>query len=120
MTCIQDTFYFVKGEIEKGNDNFMIIHAIVRRKDGLQHPHSVAYNKQTGNIHEVSNSFKNNNIILPFAVWVQLGKVSNVKQYTYNELRRKIMETQMWEFYHLPRDTPQLKEYFDKVDNNEE
>ena len=63
MTCIQDTFYFVKGEIEKGNDNFMIIHAIVRRKDGLLHPHSVAYNKQTGNIHEVSNSFKNNNIM---------------------------------------------------------
>ena len=120
MTCIQDTYYFVNGEMAKGNDNFTIIHAIVQRSSGLQHPHSVAYNKTTGNIHEVSNSFKDQNVIISFAAWIKIGKVSNIKQYTYHELRKKIMETKMWEFFHLPRGTPQLKEYFEMVDNGEE
>jgi hypothetical protein len=119
-SCIEDTYYFVKEQSKTGNDDFMIIHAIVERKDGLRHPHSVAYNKKTGNIHEVSNDFKNRNIILPFGLWIRLGKVSNLKQYTEYEMRKLVLATKMWEFYHLPRTTPQLKEYFEKIDNGEE
>ena len=120
-SCIEDTYYFVKEHSKNGINDFMIIHAIVERKcDGLRHPHSVAYNKKTGNIHEVSNDFKNNNVILPFALWIKLGKVSNVKQYTEYEMRKLVLKTKMWEFYHLPKTIPQLKEYFEKIDNDEE
>ena len=100
MTCLQDTYNFMY--LKSDADDYMIIHAIVERKsDRLRHPHAVIYNKKTGNIHEVSNVFKNKNIVIPFILWINLGNVSNVKQYTFNELNDKLIKTKKWEFYHL-------------------
>ena len=103
MTCIKDTYKFVEKHFIMGNKDFMIIHAIVERvSDNLRHAHAVVYNKQTGNIHEVSNSFKNKNIIIPFSLWLKIGKVSNIKQYTFNEFNELMIKTKIWDFYHLP------------------
>ena len=100
MTCLEDTYYFIEESREF--DRYNIIHAIVQRKsDGLRHPHAVVYDKTTKDILEVSNSFKHNNVKLPFMLWVMLGKVSNIKQYTINEFRTLLLDTKEWNFYHL-------------------
>ena len=100
MTCLQDTYNWL-GDKKDKND-YTIIHAIVeRRSDKLRHPHAVIYNKITGNIHEVSNDFKNHNFIIPFMVWISVGNVSNIKQYDFNELTEKLLKTKKWDFYHL-------------------
>ncbi len=103
MTCLQDTYHFLEPKIYTGEVNdFTIIHAIVERPtDKRRHPHAVVYNKKTGNIHEVSNIFKDKNVIMPFMVWIKLGKVSNVHQYTFWEYNTKLLETEMWEFWDL-------------------
>jgi hypothetical protein len=99
MTCLEDTFWFVLEQPHK----FNIVHAIVqRRSDGKRHPHAVAYNKETGNIHEVSNIYKNNNVVIPFRLWIVLGKVSNIKQYTSNEYRKLLLKHERWDFFHIP------------------
>jgi len=100
MTCLQDTWNWLV--VREDIKDYTIIHAIVeRRSDRLRHPHAVIYNKITGNIHEVSNSFKNDNFILPFMVWISLGNVSNIKQYDFDELNKKLIKTKKWDFYHL-------------------
>jgi hypothetical protein len=102
MTCLEDTYWFLYSRPDA--DDFTIIHAIVERKsDRLRHPHAVIYNKKTGNIHEVSNRNKFNNIILPFKLWIAMGNVSNVKQYTLNEFNDLMIKTEMWDFYHLAK-----------------
>ena len=115
MTCLQDTYYWLQtkryenGWLKEGSDgDYTIIHALVERwGDGLRHPHAVIYNKKTGNIHEVSNSYKNNNSIMPFKLWILAGKISDIKQYDFMELNSKMLETKEWNFYHL-------KEYLDE------
>jgi len=98
MTCLEDTFWYVS----KLPNRFNIIHAIVqRRSDGKRHPHAVAYNKETGNIHEVSNSYKNNNVVIPFREWIVLGSVSDIKQYTFDEYRKLLLKHATWDFFHL-------------------
>ena len=98
MTCLQDTFWFVSQLPER----FNIIHAEVqRRSDGKRHPHAVVYNKETGNIHEVSNSYKNDNVIVPLRLWIILGKVSNIKQYTFDEYRKLLLQNKVWDFFHM-------------------
>lgn len=100
MTCLQDTYWFLYNN-PTPND-FTIIHALVERKrDGLIHPHAVIYNKKTGNIHEVSNSFKDKNVVLPFNLWITMGNVKNIKQYTMKELNDLLLEKKTWDFYHL-------------------
>jgi hypothetical protein len=100
MTCLKDTYWFLSPRPDA--DDFTIIHAIVERKiDRLRHPHSVIYNKKTGNIHEVSNKYKDNNIILPFRIWIEMGNVSNIKQYTLNEFTDLLIKTKKWDFYHI-------------------
>ena len=105
MTCLEDTYHFLEPKIFTGElDDFTIIHAIVERmSDKKRHPHAVVYNKKTGNIHEVSNSFKNNNVVMPFIVWIKLGKVSNIHQYTFSEYNDKLLETKNWEFWDLAK-----------------
>jgi hypothetical protein len=101
-TCIEDTYYFVNEREMEGDNNWTIIHAIVERKsDGLRHPHSVAYNKKTGNITDATNDFKHRPITLPFMLWVKLGKVGNIKQYTPSEMRKEMIRTKRWDFYHI-------------------
>jgi hypothetical protein len=101
MTCLQDTYNYLFYNLDR--ENFTIIHAIVERhSDKLRHPHAVIYNKITGNIHEVSNIFKKNNIITSFKDWIILGKVSNIKQYTFQEINNLLLKTKIWDFYHLP------------------
>jgi len=100
MTCLQDTYWFLYYRPDV--NDFTIIHALVERKsDGLIHPHAVIYNKQTGNIHEVSNSFKEKNVVLPFKLWISLGNVRNIKQYTMKEFNDLMLEKKKWDFYHL-------------------
>jgi|DEB0MinimDraft_4_1074332.scaffolds.fasta_scaffold42170_1 hypothetical protein len=105
MTCLEDTYHFLEPKIYTGEVNdFTIIHAIVQRPtDNLRHPHAVVYNRKTGNIHEVSNDFKNKNVIMPFMLWIKLGKVSNVHQYTFWEYNAKLLETETWEFWDLAK-----------------
>ena len=99
MTCLKDTFWFVKSYKE----DFNIIHAIVERQsDGLRHPHAVAYNKKTGNIHEVSNQFKDNHIVMPLKLWILLGRVSDIKQYTATEYGNLLIKFGKWDFFHEP------------------
>jgi|688.fasta_scaffold1081356_1 hypothetical protein len=101
-TCIEDTYYFVNDREMLGDHNWTIIHSIVERKsDGLRHPHSVAYNTKTGNITDATNSRKDNPITLPFMVWIRLGNVGNIKQYTPSEFRTLLLKTKRWDFYHL-------------------
>ena len=100
MTCLNDTYNWLADT--KNKKDYTIIHATVERSsDNFRHPHAVIYNKITGDIHEVSNDFKNKNIKLPFMLWIQLGKVSNVKQYEFNEMRDKLLTTKKWDFYHM-------------------
>lgn len=100
--CIQDTFYFVQDREEQGDYNWTIIHALVeRRSDKLRHPHSVAYNTKTGCITDATNGFKEKPIVMPFIMWIKLGKVSNIKQYKINEMREEILRTLRWDFYHI-------------------
>ena len=100
MSCLQDTYFWLHHNSD--HNNFTIVHAIVeRRTDGLRHPHAVIYNRTTGNIHEVSNDFKDDNVIMPFMMWILLGKVSDIKQYEFLEINKIIVETAMWDFYHL-------------------
>jgi len=100
MTCLQDTYWFLYSRPDA--DDFTIIHAIVERKsDRLRHPHAVIYNKKTGDIHEVSNSFKDKNVVLPFRLWIAMGNVSDIKQYTMNEISDLLRKTRKWNFYHL-------------------
>jgi hypothetical protein len=100
MTCLEDTYWYVAAKANK--DDYTIIHSIVQRpSDGLRHPHSVVYNKKTKNILEVSNDFKNNIIEIPFLLWIKLGKVSNVIQYSFLEYNSKLLETEKWEFWDL-------------------
>lgn len=102
MTCLEDTYNYLSKLSTQERDNFTIIHAIIERKrDKLRHPHAVIYNKITGEIYEVSNDFKDNNIIVPFAIWIRLGKVSNIKQYTFLEMSSLLLKTKKWDFYHL-------------------
>ena len=105
MTCIKDTYHFLEPKIFTGElDDFTIIHAMVQRPtDNLRHPHAVVYNKKTGNIHEVSNDFKKNNVIMPFLLWIKLGKVSNIHQYTFSEYNNKLLETENWAFWDLAK-----------------
>lgn len=100
MTCLEDTYYFVSKIANR--DDYTIIHSIVQRpSDNLRHPHAVVYNKKTGDIHEVSNSFKHKNVVLPFMLWIKMGKVSNIKQYSFNEYNSKLLETKRWDFWDL-------------------
>ena len=93
-------FSTLKGE--DVNTNYTIIHAIVEREsDGLRHPHAVVYNKNTGYIHEVSNCFKKENIVIPFLLRMKLGHVSDIKQYTFNEYSSNLIKTKIWDFWHL-------------------
>lgn len=104
MTCLEDTFHYLFKKLSFERDNFTIIHAIVERSsDGLRHPHAVIYNKITKNIHEVSNSFKTENIIMPFMLWVNLGNVSDIKQYSYEEMLLLLRKHKVYTFYHLPQ-----------------
>ena len=105
MTCLEDTYHFLEPKIYTGEVNdFTIIHAMVQRQsDNLRHPHAVVYNKKTGNIHEVSNIFKDKNVIMPFMLWIKLGKVSNVHQYTFWEYNAKLLETETWECWDLAK-----------------
>ena len=105
MTCLEDTYHFLEPKIFTGElDDFTIIHAIVQRPtDNLRHPHAVVYNKKTGNIHEVSNRFKNNNVVMPFMLWIKLGKVSNIHQYTFSEYNDKLLETKNLDFWDLAK-----------------
>ncbi len=101
MTCLKDTFNFIMDN--RSWDEYIIIHAIVERPtDKLRHPHAVVLNTKTHNIHEVSNIFKDDNVVMPFMLWVSLGKVSNVKQYTFQEYNELLVEHKKWEFFHLP------------------
>nr|WPF46667.1 MAG: hypothetical protein [Lake Baikal virophage 8] len=100
MTCLQDTYWFLYSNPNR--DDYTIIHALVQRKsDGLIHPHAVIYNKTTGNIHEVSNRFKDKNVVIPFTLWIALGNVQKIKQYTMQELINILLERRIWDFYHL-------------------
>ena len=100
MTCLQDTYWFLYNK--KDYDDFTIIHALVERKsDRLRHPHAVIYNKKTGDIHEVSNSFKDKNVVLPFRIWLAMGNVTKVKQYTLCEYTSLLKKHQRWDFFHL-------------------
>ena len=103
MTCLKDTYHFLQTKVIRGEENeYTIIHAIVERmSDKLRHPHAVVYNKKTGTIHEVSNSFKTKNVIMPFMLWIKLGKVSNIHQYTFSEYNNKLINTESWEFWDL-------------------
>ena len=101
MTCLEDTYYYVCEVANK--EDYTIIHSIVeRRSDRLRHPHAVVYNKKTGNILEVSNDFKDNIVELPFMLWIRLGNVSDIKQYTLQEYNSKLLETERWDFWDLP------------------
>ena len=101
MTCLQDTYWFLYSDNERAN-NFNIIHALVERKsDRMIHPHAVVYNKITGDIHEVSNSFKNKNVVLPFRIWIAMGNVTKVKQYTMSEYTSLLKKHNRWDFFHL-------------------
>jgi len=100
MTCLEDTYEYVSKMANK--EDYTIIHSIVQRhSDGLRHRHSVVYNKKTKNIMEVSNSFKNNIIEMPFMLWVELGKVSNIITYSHKEYTTKLLETRVWDFWDL-------------------
>jgi hypothetical protein len=97
--CIEDTYYFLMFNDKK---KYRIIHAIVeRRSDRFRHPHAVIYNTETGDIHEVSNKFKNDNIVIPFKLWLAIGNVSNVKIYRFQEINSLMINTRRWGFYHL-------------------
>jgi hypothetical protein len=118
-TCIEDTFYFVQDREEQGDYNWTIIHALVERmSDGLRHPHSVAYNTKTGCITDATNDFKENPIVMPLMRWIQLGKVSNMKQYKIDEMRVEVERTLRWDFYHIydvPNATKSAKrDYYSK------
>tara|TARA_R110000787_G_scaffold272647_2_gene380147 strand:- start:447 stop:800 length:354 start_codon:yes stop_codon:yes gene_type:complete len=100
MTCLEDTYYYVSEVANK--EDYTIIHSIVERpSDRLRHPHAVVYNKKTGNILEVSNAFKDNIIEMPFMVWIRLGNVSDIIQYTLGEYVAKMLETEKYEFWDL-------------------
>lgn len=105
MTCLQDTYWWVakvqalNSTLNKNNNNFTIIHAIVeRRSDGVRHPHAVIHRKDTNEIYEVSNG---NKLKLPYPIWVVGGNVDNIKHYTFNEIHEELMRTKVWKFYHL-------------------
>lgn len=100
MTCLVDTYQFI--EESKEWDRYNIIHAIVQRhSDGLRHPHAVVYDKKTKEVLEVSNSYRNNNVKIPFMLWLLLGKVSNVKQYKLNDFRKLLVKHRHYTFFHL-------------------
>ena len=102
MTCLTDTFYYLSNLSKEDRENFTIIHAMIERPcDNLRHPHAIIYNKITGNTHEVSNDFKDNNLIMPFKIWKQLGCVSDIKHYTFTEIKLLVKKTRRWDFYHL-------------------
>ena len=105
MTCLQDTYWWLykvhslNSTLNKNNNNFSIIHAIVERRcDGVRHPHAVIHRKDTNEIYEVSNG---NKLKLPYPIWVVAGNVDNIKHYTYYEIQEEITRTAMWNFYHL-------------------
>ena len=99
-TCLQDTYNYLYYKPDKYN--WRIIHAMVERpSDGLRHPHAVVFNTENKCIYEVSNSFKKNIIVMPYLIWSQRGKVSNVKNYKMEDLNNKLLETRTWDFYHL-------------------
>ena len=100
-TCIKDTYNYVMRNSH--NKNLRVIHStVLRPSDRLRHPHSVIYNNETGNILEVSNSYKKKNVELPFMIWVVMGNVKNIKLYKPSELTSLILKTRKWDFYHLP------------------
>jgi len=103
MTCLEDTYHFLAPKTYSGEaDDYTIIHAMVQRPtDNLRHPHAVVYNKKTGNIHEVSNDFKKNNVIMPFITWIKMGKVSHIHQYTFQEYNNNLLKTERWDFWDL-------------------
>ena len=110
MTCLEDTYQFIEESRDWGRYN--IIHAIVQRNsDGLRHPHAVVYDKETKEILEVSNSYKDDNVKMPFMLWIMLGKVSDVKQYTLNEFRKLLVKHRRYTFFHF-------KERFDDRELN--
>ena len=102
-TCLQDTYRWLMATTMR-QSNCTIIHALVTRiSDELVHPHAVIYEKETNRIHEISNSFKGRgkNVVLPFEFWKNLGNVTQIKHYTAREMTAKLLETKMWDFYHL-------------------
>lgn len=103
-TCLQDTMYYCWDLKRRGEDmnDWRIIHALVeRRHDKLRHPHAVVYNKKTQMVHEVSNRFKNNNVVMPFIVWMKAGNISHMKNWDITELNQANLNTGQWEFHHL-------------------
>tara|TARA_R110000765_G_scaffold251484_1_gene352909 strand:- start:644 stop:964 length:321 start_codon:yes stop_codon:yes gene_type:complete len=99
-TCLKDTFCYLSNKANK--NDYTIIHAIVERKsDNLRHPHSVIYNKITGDIHDVSNNFKKKNVVMPFILWIKLGKVSNIVQYSFEEYNKNLLKYNTWDFWDL-------------------
>ncbi len=101
-TCLEDTYWFLSNKANK--NEYTIIHAIVERQsDNLRHPHSVIYNKATGDIHEVSNIFKKKNVVLPFLLWIKLGKVSNIVQYSFEEYNKNLLKNNCWDFWDLTK-----------------
>ena len=102
MTCLEDTYWFLLARNDA--EDFTLMHAMVERQsDRLRHPHAVIYNKKTGNIHEVSNRFRKNNVIIPFLLWANIGNVSDIKQYTFEEYRELVLKNKMMSFFHLPQ-----------------
>ena len=100
MTCLEDTYYYLCKVANK--EDYTIIHSIVeRRSDRLRHPHAVVYDKKRGMILEVSNDFKDKPMELPFMIWVRLGNVSNIIQYTFLEYNAKLLSTEKWDFWDL-------------------
>ncbi len=103
--CLKTTYEYLEKCLSSNREDrndFLILHSIVERPiDGLRHPHSVIYNKKTRNIHEVSNEFKKKNVIIPLDIWIKMGKVSNIKQYTFEEYTENLIKYKVWDFWDL-------------------
>lgn len=98
--CLSCTYWWLADQLNK--NDFTIIHAMVKRfSDVPTHPHAVVYNTSTGNIHEVSNRFKSDNIVLPFKEWMILGHVSKIQQYSFKEYTHLLLSTRKWCVWHL-------------------
>tara|TARA_R110002126_G_scaffold283948_1_gene433443 strand:+ start:374 stop:730 length:357 start_codon:yes stop_codon:yes gene_type:complete len=114
MTCLEDTYYYLCEVANK--EDYTIIHSIVeRRSDRLRHPHAVVYNKKTGNILEVSNAYRDNIIEMPFMLWIRLGNVSNIIQYSLGEYVEKMLEAEKYEFWDLQKRGVIPPLYFEKL-----
>jgi len=100
-TCLKDTYNYLLSN--QKNKDLRILHSTVLRKsDRLRHPHSVIYDNKSGNVIEVSNSFKHKHIEMPFMLWIKLGEVKDIKMYKLEQLTSLLLKTKRWTFYHLP------------------